>query len=170
MKLFISMIMLLVFGCSSFGQMLKAPSGWRFPADQDYQGDWKTRRKDGTRHFKTQGDFNNDKLRDEAWILIPTNGTGAGLFVFLGQPNKTFRVVQLDYFEGGRAQNQYVNASAKGEYQTACGKGYGNCAPGETSKLKLASQGISYGTFESSEFIYYWDVQRKAFRIVSISD
>jgi len=58
MKLFISIIMLSVFVCSSFGQMLKAPSGWRFPAAKAYQGDWETHRKDGTRHFKTKGDFN----------------------------------------------------------------------------------------------------------------
>lgn len=170
MKLFFSILALSVFGGAAFGQTLKAPSGWRFPAAKDYQGDWKIRRKDGTRPFKTQGDFNNDKVRDEAWILIPTSGTGAGLFVFLGQPNKTFRTVQLDYLEGAKAQNLYVKVASKGEYQTAGGKGYGNCIDGEPAKLNLKFQAISYGTFESSEFIYYWDVQRKAFGSVAISD
>lgn len=170
MKLFISIVLLSVFSCSAFGQRLKAPSGWRFPTPRDHQGDWKTRREDGTHPFKTQGDFNNDQVRDEAWILIPTDGTGAGLFVFLGRPNQTFRIVQLDYLEGVKAQNLYVNVASKGEYQTAGGKGFGNCAAGEPSKLNLKFQAISYGTFESSEFIYYWDVQRKAFGSVAISD
>lgn len=170
MKLFNAIIMLSVFGVAVFGQMLKAPSGWRFPIPKDYQGDWSTRRKDGTRPFKTQGDFNSDKVRDEAWILIPTGGQGAGLFVFLGQPNKTFRIVQLDYLEGAKAQNLYVNVTPKGIYDTACGKGYRNCSAGEPAKLNLQFQAISYGTFESSELLYYWDVQRKTFRNVAISD
>ena len=171
MKLFITIITLSVFSCSALGQTLKAPSGWRFPTAKDYQGDWKSRRKDATRPFKTQGDFNDDKIRDEAWILIPKGETtGAGLFVFLGQPNKTFRIVQLDYLEGRKAQNLYVNAASKGEYETACGKGYRNCAPSEPAKLSLTFQAISYGTSESSETIYYWDGQRKTFRNVAISD
>lgn len=170
MKLLISIILLSAFSYSESGQAHKAPSGWRFPTGGDYQGDWNTRRKDGTRPFKTRGDFNNDKVMDEAWILVPTSGTGAGLFVFLGQPDKTFRTVQLDYLEGTRAQNLYVNVAAKGEYPTAGGKGYGNCAADKPSKLNLKFQAISYGTFESSEFIYYWDVQRKAFGSVVISD
>ena len=170
MKLIISIILLSAFSYSVCGQTHKAPGGWRFPTPRDYQGDWRTQRKDGTRPFKTEGDFNNDKIRDEAWILIPTSGTGAGLFVFLGQSNKTFRTVQLDYVEGAKAQNLYVNVAAKGEYQTAGGKGFGNCTTGEPSKLNLKFQAISYGTFESSEFIYYWDVQRKAFGSVAISD
>jgi hypothetical protein len=170
MKLFFSLITLVIFSGLSFGQTPQAPSGWRFPASKDYRGDWKARRKDNARPFKTEGDFNNDKLRDEAWILIPTGGIGAGLFVFLGQPNKTFRLVQLDYLEGVKAQNLYVDVASKGEYDTACGKGYGNCLAGEPAKLNLKFQAISYGTFESSEFIYYWDVQRKTFRQVAISD
>jgi hypothetical protein len=170
MKLFISVIMFSVFSCPVFGHMLQAPSGWRFPTPTDYRGDWSNRRKDGTRPFTTQGDFNDDKVRDEAWILIPTGGTGAGLFVFLGQPNKTFRTVQLDYLEGVNARNLYVNVAARGEYQTAGGKGYGNCAAGEPSTLNLKFQAIAYGTFESSGLIYYWDVQRKSFGSVAISD
>jgi hypothetical protein len=171
MKLFTLITTLLFFVFSAFGQIPKAPDGWKFPAAQDYQGDWKTRRKDGTRPFKTLGDFNNDKIRDEAWILIPKNETtGAGLFVFLGQQNKTFRVVQLDYLEDVKAQNLFVDVTSKGEYDTACGKGYWNCAAGEPAKLKLQFQAISYGTLESSELIYYWDVQRKTFRNVAISD
>jgi len=95
---------------------------------------------------------------------------GAGLFVFLGQPNKTFRTVQLDYLEGTKAQNLYVNLVLRGEYETACGKNYGSCAASEPAKLNLNFQAISYGTFESSEIIYYWDVERKIFRNVTISD
>lgn len=171
MKLFISIIVFSFFSWTALGQVLKAPSGWRFPTVKDYHGDWKPRRKDGTRPFKTPGDFNNDKVRDEAWILITTGGTkGTGLFVFLGQQNKTFRIVQLDYVEGAKAQNLYVNLAPKGEYETACGKGYWDCAAAESAKLNLTFQAISYGTFESSELIYYWDVKRKTFRQAVISD
>jgi hypothetical protein len=162
--------MLSAFAFPVSAQTPQAPGGWRFPTVKDYQGDWKTRRRDGTRPFKTQGDFNNDKLPDEAWILIPMSGTGAGLFVFLGQPDKTFRTVQLDYLEGAKAQNLYVNAPSKGEYETACGKGYWKCCDGEPAKLKLNFQPISYGTFESAALIYYWDAQRKTFRQAAISD
>jgi hypothetical protein len=54
---------------------------------------------------------------------------GAGLFIFLGQVNKTFRVVQLDYLGGVKAQNLYVGLAPKGEYETACGKGYWKSPP-----------------------------------------
>lgn len=129
MKLFIFAIILLALNCTVFGQTPKAPSGWQFPNVKDYTGDWNTRRKDAKHPFKTQGDFNNDKIKDEAWILLPSDGAGAGLFVFLRRPNKTFRAVQLDYLEGDNAQTLYVDVAPKGEYDTACGKGFGNCAP-----------------------------------------
>jgi hypothetical protein len=170
MKLFIFTVLFSALSCPVFGQTPPAPSGWRFPNVRDYTGDWKIGKKDGKLPFNTSGDFNNDKVRDEAWILIPTNGTGAGLFVFLGQPNKTFRIVQLDYFEGGKAQNIYVDMIPKGEYETACGKGFWNCAAVEPSKLSLKFQAISYGTFESSASIFYWDVLSKTFRNVATSD
>lgn len=162
MKLFLSIIVISVFSYSSYSQMRKAPSGWRFPTVQDAKGDWKNRRKDGTRPYKTLGDFNNDKIIDEAWILVPTRGIGAGLFVFLGQPDKTLRVIQLDYQEGDSAQNLYLKVAAEGEYDTVCGK-RGDCASDQPSKLNLKFQAISYGTIESSEIIFYWDVQRKTF-------
>jgi len=164
------MFLLSALSFSVFGQTPKAPDGWRFPNAKDYTGEWKARRPDRSRPFKAAGDFNNDNLRDEAWILIPTRGTGAGLFVFLGQSNKTFRVVQFDYFEGEKAQTVYVEAISRGEYATACGKGFWTCGRGEPAKLSLKFQAISYGAFESAASIYYWDAQRKTFRNAATSD
>ncbi len=170
MKLYISLGLIFIFAFSVFGQIPKAPSGWRFPQAKDMKGLWKENKKDTPMPYKISGDFNADKLKDEVWILIPTSRKGSGLFVFLGQINKSFRSVQIEYSEDGKPQDMYLSVADKGKYDTACGKGYWDCKEGESPVLNLKSQGIWYGLYESSASIFYWDVPRKTFERIWISD
>lgn len=148
----------------------EAPRGWRFPEAKDVRGDWKAGGKGSAPPYRVRGDFNADGLRDEAWILIPGDGKGSSLFVFLKQRDESFRSVQLEYSEEGAPQNMFISIAEKGAYDTACGKGYWDCKAGEPPVLRLRSPGIWYGVFESAASIFYWDADRKTFERVWISD
>lgn len=170
MKFCFSVGLIFVFAFTVFGQTPKPPSGWRFPTTKDFKGEWKANKKDVPLPYKIIGDFNADKLKDEAWLLIPTTGKSTGLFVFLRQSNNTFRSVQLNYFEGENPQGFYLSVADKGKYDTACGKGYWDCSANEPAVLNLKSQGIFFAVYESASKIYYWSALRKTFESVAISD
>jgi hypothetical protein len=163
-------LFILLLAISSYAQMPKAPSGWRFPTIKDVKGNWKSFKKELPTPYKIKGDFNNDKLIDEVWILIPTTGKGLGLFAFLKQKNNNFRSVQLDYAGDGNPQEMYITIAEPERYDKACGKGYWDCAQNEPPVLNLKTKGIAYGIYESAMSIYYWDSQYKSFKNIAISD
>lgn len=163
-------VLILLFTFATFGQTLKAPSGWRFPTEKDVKGNWKNFKKDLPTPYKIKGDFNNDNLIDEVWILIPTSGKGSGLFAFLRQKNNSFRAVKLEYIEGGNPQQMYISIAEPAKYDTACGKGYWECTSGEPATIRLKTKAIVYGEYESAMSFYYWDDQAKSFKNIAISD
>jgi hypothetical protein len=166
---FVLMLLLLVLPTSVvIGQT--APEGWRFPNKSDYRGDWKKFRRDVPMPYHVRADLNGDQIVDDAWILISTKGEGQGLFVFLGQRSGKPRVVQLDYSEDDAPQSMYVSLAKPGRYDTACGKGYRNCAADEPAVLHLARPGIVYAMYESASSVFYWDVRKKEFTRVWLTD
>ena len=169
MKKLLPLFVLILAGFA-FGQTPTAPSGWRFPTAKDVKGNWKLFKKEVPVPFKVKGDFNGDKLIDEAWILIPTTGKGLKLFAFLKQKNNSFRAVQLDYVESGKPQQMYVSVAKPKRYDTACGKGYWDCTAGEPAVLNLKTKAIAYGIYESALSFYYWDNQAKSFKNIAITD
>jgi hypothetical protein len=170
MKFTLLIILVLAFSLTALGQTPKAPDGWRFPTTRDMKSNWRTFRKDIPTPYKAVADFNSDKLIDEVWILIPKNGTGHGLFVFLRQKDKSFRSIRLDRAEDSSPQAMYVSIAQPDVYETACGKGYWECAAGEPARLNLKSKAIHYAVYESATSIYYWDKQAGKFKNVAISD
>lgn len=163
-------VCLLVFSLSVFSQSPKVPTGWRFPTTKDMQGGWKTYKKDVPMPYKISGDFNWDKLKDEVWLLISSRGKDTGIFVFLGQKDKSFRSVQLDYFENEKPFGFYLSNADKGKYDTACGKGYWKCGENEPAVLDLKGPGIFFDVYETASKLFYWNPERKTFESVAISD
>ena len=170
MKKLLAILFIFILPFVVFGQTPKAPSGWRFPQATDFNGEWKANRKDVPSPNKINGDFNADKLKDEAWILIPTSGKAIGVFVFLRQKDNSFRSVQLDYFEGESPQASYISLAPKNKYDTACGKGYWDCSENEPAVLDLKTEGIYFASYEGGSKIFYWSSLRKTFESVGISD
>lgn len=170
MRFHLLLMLILIFSSATFAQTPKAPDGWRFPTAKDMKSNWRTFRRAIPMPYKAVADFNSDKLIDEVWILIPKNGTGLGLFVFLRQKDKSFRSIQLDRAEDSSPQTMYVSVAQPDTYETACGKGYWECAAGEPARLNLKSKAIHYAVYESATSIYYWDKQAGKFKNIAISD
>lgn len=170
MRFHLLLMLILTFSFATFAQTPKAPDGWRFPTAKDMKSNWQTFRRDIPMPYKAIADFNSDKLIDEVWILIPKNGMGLGLFVFLRQKDKSFCRIQLDRAEDSSPQTMYVSVAQPDTYETACGKGYWECAAGEPARLNLKLKAIHYAVYESATSIYYWDKQAKKFKNIAISD
>ena len=147
------------------------PEGFRYPNEADRTGDWKDFRKEVPTPFRAQADFNGDGLIDDVWLLLRTSNKGWGLFVFLSHKTTSPTVIKLEEDDGQTAaQRLGVEVVQTGEYETACGKGYWKCEPGEPTRLKLLLPAIDFFTFESANSYYWWDVRSKKFARTWISD
>ena len=120
--------------------------------------------------YHVRADLNGDRVADDAWILIPTTGRGQGVFVFLGQRSGKPRIVQLSYSEELMPQSMYLSELEPGRYDTACGKGYLDCAAGEPAVLRLRRPGVVYAMYESASSVFYWDAEAGEFTKVALSD
>jgi len=150
------------------------PSGWRYPGEADYKGDWKEFRKEIPEPFHVHADFNGDGLDDDAWILISTKDSSWGLFVFLSRQGKTPEVMKLMgstlVEPDERLQGYGIKLVPPGKFVTACGKGHWECGPGEPKTLELTNPAINFFHYESFEWYYYWSKTTRTFKSISISD
>lgn len=159
----------LFFSSTAVGQNVSPPTGWRLPSRAERADDRGAHPRG--RSFNARADFNDDGRRDEAWILLPTAGaSAAGLFVFLRQPDRTYRSVQLDYVEGVKIENLYINLPGRNESRRVATDGCGIFRKGDRINLDFASRGLAFGTLESSELIYYWDRGSRTFQKVATGD
>jgi hypothetical protein len=147
------------------------PPGWRVPTDADYSGDWQEFRKDVPVPFHVEGDFDGDGLSDEAWILLRSSGDGWMVVARMSQKGKPSRLIDLVKPTGEASAQYHGIALAKpGRYETACGKGYFECKPGEPEVLDLKRPGIEFFKYESASSIFFWDSTSRRFRQVWTSD
>jgi hypothetical protein len=73
-----------VFSSSAGAEDLPVPEGWRLPTEAEASKKWGP---EGLRAYLSidDADFDGDGNPDKARILVPEEGTGIGLFVFLAQ-------------------------------------------------------------------------------------
>jgi hypothetical protein len=140
------------------------PTGWRFPTQADYKDDWVAFRDKLPEPFHVHGDFNGDQQTDDAWMLLRKDNRGWGLFVFLARPGGPPQVIKEE--ENGMdlsPQSMGIDLVKLGKYETACGKGYSDCGPGEPPVLKL-----KYFVFESASV--HWNEKKQQFGKIATSD
>jgi len=144
------------------------PAGWRAPMPKELNQEW---RKDKPHHFwAIKADFNGDGIEDEAKLLVKQKGRGAALFAFVSQ-GKSYKTYLLDEpDEVGWLEVMGIDVVEKGKYETACGKGYVDCKPGEPEQITLKNPGIDYFKEGSANSFFYWDDKKRAFNRIWISD
>jgi hypothetical protein len=169
MKLLTAALLILSAPFLTFANQPQAPKGYRYPIESDYSGDWQNFRSHLPVPFHLQADFNSDELKDDAWILIRNDGKGWAFFVFLSQGEQEPKIIRLEQ-GAGQPQGFGVILVNPGRYKTACGKGYFECAAGESEWLSLNKPAISFFVYESTESIFYWKPKTKNFQKVRISD
>src|SRR5688572_9704392 len=108
------------------------PDGWRLPAVKEIAEKWRAEHPE--RFTVVDGDFDGDKRPDKAMLLLKTDGKGFGLFVWLAKnPKKPISLIEekeMTLFMG-----MGIRPVKPATVKTACGKGYGDCEPGEPSEL-----------------------------------
>jgi hypothetical protein len=162
---------LLPFYLKDIENSLLPPEGWRYPNESDYKDNWENFRKSIPIPFRIEADFNNDGIKDNAWILIRAQKVGWGLFVFLSSKDGKTEIIQLDDNpDDSHPQYMGISLVTPGKYKTACGKGYWECKQGEPEELELNYPAIDYFMYESANSIFYWDKGDNTFKNIWMSD
>jgi hypothetical protein len=143
------------------------PEGWRLPAEAEAPKKWGP---EGLRTYLSidDADFDGDGNPDKARILVPEEGAGIGLFVFLAQ-DSSFQIVLLNALEGSAWMKVMgISTVPPGEYATACGKAFWECREDESRRIILSRPGILYFMADGDRSVFYWDETEKTFNHMRI--
>lgn len=163
----IVVMILAVFSCHK--DTTSIPQGWRAPISSELGDDW--RKKEAERYLVVKGDFNGDRVIDEARLFVREDGSGLGLFGFVSEKNRTIKTYLLDEMKGsGSIHAMGIKKVSPGSYKTACGKGYWACRKDEVPEIQLQHDAMDYFKTESANSFFYWDAQASAFKRIWISD
>ena len=122
------------------------------------------------RFLRVSADFNGDGVTDEANLLVKEEGLRVALFARVSGGGAS-QVIMLDELDGLEDfLTMGIELTPPGEYETACGKGYWECAPGEPEVLILKNPAIDYFASESANSFFLWDVDTHSFQRIWISD
>lgn len=131
------------------------PEGWRVPSKDEYMNEvGKSEEKD---YLSVQGDFNGDGVEDEARLLVTTDGKKMGVVVWLSDRDqqKLYILGEEDAWLRGMG----IDLALPGQYETACGKGYFDCGPGESKLLDLRYHAINYFWFSNFNWYEITDIE-----------
>lgn len=100
--------------------------------------------------YHISGWFDENSSKDHAWILYRQDRSKWGIFAFLiqGQSYTPIKLSESSNEDGSRIQDIHLVLANPGEIETACGKGYWDCEPGEPAKVLLKTNGIIAGPFD----------------------
>ena len=148
------------------------PKGFRLPTKSDVTGDWKAFINKVPFPYICSGDFNDDKIIDTAKVLLQTDNSGWGIFIFLYNSSNAVTVYKIkEYSMNVPPQHIYISPTENGIYQTACGKGYRDCDPNEPQTIELKAPAIYFSPYESGgAFIIYWSKTLNKFISVSMTE
>ncbi len=127
------------------------PDGWCQPGPADMVDEWLVNQAEVPEPYHITGWFDENSTKDHAWILYRQDRSKWGIFAFLiqGQSYIPIKLRESAIEDGIRIQNFHLSLANPGEIETACGKGYWDCEPGEPAKILLKTNGIIAGPFDS---------------------
>ncbi len=144
-----------------------AVGGWRLPSAWELGQEW--RAASAHRYAAVAGDFDGDGQLDHARLMLGLDGHKGALVVqFGGTPTRSIVLDEVD--DANWLDVMGIDLVTPGQFQTACGKGYWECASGEPEMLVVTLPAISYFAHESAESYFVFDRKKRAFRRVWMSD
>ncbi len=174
MKIFPLLIICLVTFTNTFCQetTLKIPEGWRTPNKYDIKDDWEVYQKEDYIPYHFTNDFDQNELKDEAWILIKNDNTSFGVWVLLKTKDSQFNYLITEVkISSLKPQFIGISKTEKGTFQTACGKGYFDCEPGDPSQVVVTTPQLWYSPFESGPgYLIMWNKSEMTFRTYQMTD
>lgn len=157
-NILITCLSVFLLGCST-------TSEWRLPDKEDAINDWA--RFDSPN--KIINDFNGDGKRDVAQIFLKKDSnTGYMLNVDLSD-GKTYTLEQNDNITPQSVSIELVEPSNEA-WESACAKGYWDCAMGEIRQFKISKPSIQFCYIESSCTIFMWSDRASEFTRIPLSD
>lgn len=140
-------------------------SEWMAPDAIRVAQDWRNSQPD--RFLLVRGEFDGDGLADEAELVVRDRTVGV-VVCFGGSSRSPVIAYQAPVADGEIVVG--IKPVRAGRYETACGKGYFDCGPGESPELVLTNTAIEFFKYESAESILYWDTAARSFKQVWLSD
>jgi hypothetical protein len=142
----------------------------RLPNADDIHGDWSSFGDSNTMFpLITMGRFLNKNTDDYALFLIPKGDAYKYVATVLTKNNENLESIEI---ERGQIEPQrlFIEKIDPGRYLTAKAKGYDLGDTDMPEVLILKHDAIHFGMFESADFIYYWNNDKKKFDKVCLSD
>lgn len=143
------------------------PDGWRFPTKIELI-DEPDRNQSPSLYTIATADFNGDSKPDYAFLLRRTNQNKEALVVKLSSPTKYDWLILNE--TDGVTDYMGVEIAEPNKYETACGKGYWECAKDEPRVVNLQYFGIFSIAFGKGGSLWYWDNITNKFKEVITSD
>ena len=121
---------------------MNLPAGWRHPAPNEGTQGW--RGESSHRYLVVTGDFDGDRLADEARLLVREEKLGIGLLAKVSSAAVKDPMILDEMEDISALRYMGIELAPPGEYKTACAKGRRDCGPGEPALLILKYPGLNY--------------------------
>jgi hypothetical protein len=115
-------------------------------------------------------DFDGDEVPDEARLLVKEGGVRVALFAQVSTDTAAGPLMLNEPESLSALGYMGIELAPPGEYETACGKGYWECEPGEPPMLVLKHAGMNYFANEGGNSFFFWDFDSRSFKRIWISD
>lgn len=150
---------------------IKIPTGWKIPEDSLFKTKWIN--EDHQKYLRISTDFDRNGFVDTVLFLESVDGKEFGIFAFLFDTNgiKSVEIynsekdsslqkglVEHPEYKAIEIYKAYygIRVAAVGEYLTACGKGYFDCAVNEPETLFLKNPGIDFFHYDAGGTRYFY--------------
>lgn len=171
-KLFIIFLIgFLLSGCigNTNTKNVNTPKDWRIPDKEDDINDWARFKSPN----KIINDFNGDGKPDIAQILAKQrSSTGFSFIVQMGGNDKDPKQFVLEKNNDVRPQSTSIELLEPTNeiWESACEKGYWDCAADEIRQFKITKPSIQFCYIESACNIYIWSDRNQNFTRIPLSD
>ncbi|WP_111860619.1 hypothetical protein [Acinetobacter sp. CFCC 10889] len=160
----------ILIGCSSNqnSKNVKLPENWRVATQEDAINDWARFNSPN----KIVNDFNGDGKYDVAQILLSNNSSQGFNFVVEVSDTDQRKQFILQQSDTLSAQNFSIKLLEPSEeiWESACEKGYWDCAADEIRQFKITKPSIQFCYIESACTVYLWSDRNKNFTKIPLSD
>ncbi|MDP3838030.1 MAG: hypothetical protein Q8Q54_03815, partial [Methylococcales bacterium] len=149
---------------------LEFPAGLRLPTVQELAKET-LRQESPTQNAKVTADFNGDGKVDYAFLLAGINTSKGALAIKLSNNNSyEWKIIDGD-IDWNSSTQMSIDLAEPNKYETACGKGYWECAVNEPSNITLKNAGILYTPFEQGGAkMIFWNSAKNDFTQIVMND
>lgn len=164
-KIILLSLIAILGGCSAPSKKENIVQEWRLPDKEDAIDDWA--RFDSPN--KIIDDFNGDGKQDVAQILLKTNSNTGYIFKVDLSNNKSYILEKNEKIIPQSVSIELLEPSNE-IWESACAKGYWDCAENEIRQFKVLKPSIQFCYIESACTVFMWSDRNDDFIKIPLSD